>query len=252
MMGRVSLVAHRGQPLSYPENSLQGFSHVIETGVKYVETDVQITADGIPILNHDAHLLKLTGKQLIIADHDFQTIKEIPAGYAERFGERYNDYRLASLQQFVELIQQSPDVECFIEIKAACLDNFGMKAVDLVYEQIKGIIDQAILISFEYDALLHARKLDNKLRLGWVLSRWSEESRLNAIKLNPEFLHVDQKICPNDQSQIWPGNWQWVAYTINQPSEVAHFASLSIELLETDRYSELITETDLIEVSHDF
>jgi len=62
MTGRVSLVAHRGQPLSFPENSLEGFSHVLKTGGQYLETDVHITSDGIPVLSHDANLLKAENK----------------------------------------------------------------------------------------------------------------------------------------------------------------------------------------------
>ena len=61
MMGRIALVAHRGQPQSYPENSLAGFEHALQAGASYVETDVQITSDGVPVLSHDANLLEISG-----------------------------------------------------------------------------------------------------------------------------------------------------------------------------------------------
>jgi glycerophosphoryl diester phosphodiesterase len=252
MMGRVSLVAHRGQPSTFPENSLQGFTHALKAGAKYVETDVQITADGIPVLSHDAHLLKVTGKQIIIADHAFSVIKDLPAGHAERFGDRYQDFRIATLQQFVELIAEWPDTICFIELKEAALNNFGMKAVDLVLEEFNKIYSQAVLISYDYDALAYARKKDPEIRVGWVLPEWSEENRSMSQELEPEFLFIDEEYCPQDKSELWSGEWQWVAYTINDKEQVTHFAGLAIEIIETDRYSDLIKESDIIEVSNDF
>jgi glycerophosphoryl diester phosphodiesterase len=252
MMGRVSLVAHRGQPQTFPENSLPGFVHALEAGAGYVETDVHITADGIPVLSHDANLLKLSGKQIIVADHDLALIQDVPLGYAERFGGRYEDYRIATLAQFVELMQSWPDARCFVELKAASLQNFGMKAVDLVLEQIAPIHAQTILISFEYDALSYAKAQDSSLQLGWVLPAWNDENHQLARDLAPQFLFVDDEFCPSEQSDIWPGEWQWAVYTINDSEQVGHYAGLGIEIIETDRYSELVEESDIVEVSNDF
>ena len=252
MMGRVSLVAHRGQPMAFPENSLAGFIHALEAGASYVETDVQITSDGVPVLSHDANLLKVTGKQIIVGDHPWSLISDIGAGYEERFGSRFSDYRIASLKDFVKLMQSWPDVTCFIELKEACLQNFGLKAVDLVLENIAAIRSQAVLISYDHDALSYARESDPSLPLGWVLPDWNEDNRSLAQQLKPEFLFVDDKFCPDDQSDIWPGRWQWVAYTINETRRVDHYAGLGIEIIETDRYTEIIQESDNIDVSHDF
>ncbi|MDJ0834172.1 MAG: glycerophosphodiester phosphodiesterase family protein [Gammaproteobacteria bacterium] len=251
MMGRISMVAHRGQPRTLPENSLQGFAYVLEAGVGYIETDIQITSDGIPVLSHDANLLELTGKQIIIADHEYARISEIPAGDPERFGDQFNDYRIASLQQLVDLLQQYPDVTGFIELKAATLDNFGFKAVDLVMQQLQPILSQVVLISFEYEALQYASQ-NYQIELGWVLPDWLDEYRQKALDLDPAFLFINRRYCPNEAAELWHGNWQWVAYTINDAAEIEHFAGLGIELIETDRYTEIIQESDIIEVSTDF
>jgi len=251
MMGRVSLIAHRGQPQSFPENSLEGFRHVTEAGVGYVETDIHITADGIPVLSHDANLLKLTGKHIIISDHNYDEIKEMSAGYPERFKDEFSHCRIATLQQFVELLKAWPDVICFIELKKSSLTYFGDKAVDLTIKQLDPIMDQCVLISFEYDALVYAKE-HHKLRMGWVLPEWSDENKIKALEMNPEFLFVDVEIYPQDKAELWRGSWQWVAYTINDCEQVSEYAGLGIELLETDRYTELKLECKNIDISHDF
>jgi glycerophosphoryl diester phosphodiesterase len=251
MTGRVSLVAHRGEPLAFPENSLPGFQHALDSGARYVECDVQITADGVPILSHDANLLKLTGKQIIIADHDWPEIRDMPAGYPDRFGDEFADVRIATLEQFVDLMSRQDHVKSFIELKEASVDYWGMKAVDLVMKALAPIMGDCILISFADDALAHARKHFD-VPIGWVLPEWRERNRETARELSPEYLFVDTEFCPRDQSELFTGTWQWVAYTINTPEEVDQYAGLGIELIETDRYSELQQESDIVDVSHDF
>ena len=251
MTGRVSLVAHRGQPLSFPENSLEGFSHVLKTGGSYIETDVHITADGIPVLSHDANLLKLTGKQIIVADHSYDEIKNMSAGYSEKFGDQFSHCRIATVEQFSDLLKGWPDVTCFIEIKDACLNYFGLKAVNLIIDALQSIHSQCTVISFNYDALEYA-KSHYDLPVGWVLPVWSEQNRVKSSELNPDYLLVSTKFCPQETANIWPGSWEWIVYTINSAEDVEHYASLGFELIETNRFSELKQESKIVDVSHDF
>ena len=111
------------------------------------------------------------------------------------------------------------------------MNNFGLKAVDLVLAQLNRIHSQAVLISYDYDALAYGRKKDAELRVGWVLPEWSDENRILAQELEPDFLFVDEEFCPDEKSDIWQGEWQWVAYTINDKKQVAHFAGLAIEIM---------------------
>lgn len=47
-------INHRGYHESAPENNMLAFEASYENGYSYVETDVQFTADGIPVLSHDS------------------------------------------------------------------------------------------------------------------------------------------------------------------------------------------------------
>ena len=50
------IIAHRGTPREFPENSLPGFARALELGADAVELDVHVTADGVPVVHHDAEL----------------------------------------------------------------------------------------------------------------------------------------------------------------------------------------------------
>lgn len=62
--GKFALLAHRG--LAVPgsgtyENTSEAFSAALDAGATHIETDVQVTKDGIAVLFHDENLLRLTG-----------------------------------------------------------------------------------------------------------------------------------------------------------------------------------------------
>lgn len=54
------IIAHRTSPLDAPENSLEGIAASVAAGADHVEIDVRLTRDGVPVLLHDALLLRTT------------------------------------------------------------------------------------------------------------------------------------------------------------------------------------------------
>lgn len=52
------IIAHRTSPLDAPENSLEGIAASVAAGADFVEVDVRLTRDGVPVLLHDALLLR--------------------------------------------------------------------------------------------------------------------------------------------------------------------------------------------------
>lgn len=50
------IIAHRGTPREHPENSLPGFARALAIGADAIELDVHVTADGVPVVHHDAEL----------------------------------------------------------------------------------------------------------------------------------------------------------------------------------------------------
>ncbi len=50
------LFAHRGGRAHAPENTLEAFRNAVEMGATGLESDVWLTADGVPVLDHDGRV----------------------------------------------------------------------------------------------------------------------------------------------------------------------------------------------------
>src|SRR3712207_9094407 len=55
-------MAHRGGAIEHVENSMPAFEACVAMGYRYLETDVRVTADGVPIVFHDPTLDRVTDR----------------------------------------------------------------------------------------------------------------------------------------------------------------------------------------------
>jgi len=55
-----AIVSHRGGAFLWPENSLAAFRHSLDLPIEQCECDVHLSADGVPVVLHDATLERMT------------------------------------------------------------------------------------------------------------------------------------------------------------------------------------------------
>ncbi|MGI9414694.1 MAG: glycerophosphodiester phosphodiesterase [Hyphomicrobiales bacterium] len=68
--------AHRGGALENPENTKQAFSAATALGYRFIETDVQATADGVVLVFHDGTLERMTDGTGTISDLPFSEVRQ--------------------------------------------------------------------------------------------------------------------------------------------------------------------------------
>lgn len=237
---RDRLIAHRGLPLEYPENSLAGYRAAIDAGALLIETDVQLSADRVALLHHDAGTHRITGRAHTVSSSDSRLIQSLPAGYPERFGDTFNANRVDRLSALAELLSGRPEVSAFIEIKPEATSAFGVTAaVDCVLATLAPVAARCVLISVDDAALVYSRTRSS-LPIGWVLPDWSESRRRQLIDLAPDYVFGDHSRLPTGGDSLWPGPWRWVLYTANDAETVHQLFALGADLVETDDITGLL------------
>ncbi len=90
MLQLPKVIGHRGAAAYAPENTLESFREARRRGATWVEIDVKLTADGVPIVMHDASLKRTMGVDRLVAEtlradlpRDVPTFEEAIACFAE-------------------------------------------------------------------------------------------------------------------------------------------------------------------------
>ena len=73
--------AHRGGADEAPENTLEAFGAAVALGYRYLETDVHVTRDGVPVAFHDDRLDRATDRAGAIADLAIAEVEAADAGH---------------------------------------------------------------------------------------------------------------------------------------------------------------------------
>ena len=81
------IMGHRGAAGVAPENTLVGLRTAAELGVRWVEFDVMLSGDGVPVLFHDDSLKRTTGCDALMADTPLASLSKLEAGawFASKF-----------------------------------------------------------------------------------------------------------------------------------------------------------------------
>ncbi|KFO93370.1 Glycerophosphoinositol inositolphosphodiesterase GDPD2, partial [Buceros rhinoceros silvestris] len=124
-----ALIGHRGAPMLAPENTLMSLHKAVDCDVQVFETDVMVSADGVPFLMHDEQLTRTTNVQAVFPERaalnstafNWTDLQQLDAGswFLERrpfltvqslsADDRYQatKQRIPSLKQVLEAAKQS-------------------------------------------------------------------------------------------------------------------------------------------------
>ncbi len=77
------VIGHRCARAAAPENTLAGLRRAAALGATWVEVDVRLTADGVPVLLHDHTLERTTSGHGALANTTFDALTRFDAGGGE-------------------------------------------------------------------------------------------------------------------------------------------------------------------------
>ena len=228
-----ALIAHRGYTARYPENTLAALEAAASCGATHVEVDVQLSADGVPMLFHDETLERLCGVAGPIHQFDSTALAGLRAADAARFGARFADEPLAPLAAIADLLRRHPGVTAFIEAKGIAIEQFGAQAVlQAITRTLAGLAARYVLISFSLEFLQLARELTPQ-SLGAVIERWDERGKAPLQSLQPEYLFCDCQGLPATGPLATTDDCRLAVYEIADGDEALALAARGADMIET-------------------
>ncbi len=204
----------------------------MSAGVRFLELDVHLSADGVPMVIHDHELRRTTGVSGCVFDLTARQLTHIDAHEPQRFGDRFRGTRIPLLADVLTLLDGRPDVTLFVEIKRASLARFGHEqVVERLLSELHAARSQCVVISFDLAAVFRARQLGG-LAIGWVLEQYDSHSRLKYEAVQPEFLFCDLERLPA-HGALWRGPWRWAIYEIESFEMALALAERGAHYIET-------------------
>jgi glycerophosphoryl diester phosphodiesterase len=133
---RVVAIAHRGEHLHHPENTLPAYEEAIRVGADFIEVDVQTTADGKLVLSHDGTVNRCTNGQGRIAEMSFEQVEALDAG--SKAGAEFAGTKIPTFDEVLDLARGR--IGIYVDVKNASardladhIDGHGMTDHVVIY-----------------------------------------------------------------------------------------------------------------------
>jgi len=227
------VVAHRGNAVEFPENTIASLRSAIELGARYVGFDVQLAADEVPIVIADDNLIRTAGRPESVFELSASDLIRIEAAERTRFDDRFSDIRIPSLEQVTELLAAHPQVTAFVELRKGSVRQFGgPTVVARVCERLKPVRHQCAVISFDLTAVHESRRAGAGA-VGWILDQYDDRTRMKYEAMKPDYLVCDLLKLPHSAAKLWRGPWAWVIYEVNQAADAIGLAARGVEFVRS-------------------
>ena len=147
--GDPALIAgHRGDRSAAPENTLPALQSALDGSMVYVETDIRLSADGVPVLIHDSTVDRTTNGSGPVSSLTLAELEELDAG--SWYAKAYAGLRIPTLDSFLGLLAAS-DKKALLELKGEWTEA-ALASVTLLIES-HGLGRRVVLASFHVDTL---------------------------------------------------------------------------------------------------
>jgi glycerophosphoryl diester phosphodiesterase len=220
MLQLPQVIGHRGAMAYAPENTLASFREARRRGATWVEIDVKLTADGVPILMHDRSLERTMGIDRLVAE---TPRAELPAD--------------------VPTFEQA--IACFLELGLGC--NVEIKpcegreaetarvAVETLRRSWPAALPPPLLSSFKDASLKAALETAPEFARALLIGELGDDWQARAEALGAAGLNVGRrKLTAEGAVAIKRAGYALSVWTVNEPDEARALLGMGADCIITD------------------
>ena len=247
-------IAHRGYSGKFDENTMIAFKKAIEHGADGIETDVQLSKDGVPVIIHDETLERTTNGHGFVKDYTLNQLKKFrtkSVGHTRELKENVNmNYNneeikhfeesigeeIPTLEEFMELVSKSDLKMINLELKNSIIEYEGLeeKVLDMIEKY--NLKSKVIISTFNHLSLIKVRKMDSEIVLGALTETTLANvvKYLNDIKVqcyHPCFTSILNK---DYMREIKEGGIKVNTYTVNSEEHINQVINAGVDSIITN------------------
>lgn len=225
LMAQTNVIAHRGfwDCEGSAQNSITAFEKAAEENLFGSELDVLITADGIPVVNHDDNI-----QGFVIENSTYDQLKDLKLKNGES---------LPTLEQYLKVGKQHPNTKLIIEIKPhkRVVNEDRAAAVILCLVDKYKLQNQVEYISFSMNICKEVIRRD-PAALVYYLNGEVSPADLKALG----FHGVDYHFSKYEQNPGWIEEARSLGmavnvWTVNDEALMKSFIDQKVDYITTDK-----------------
>ena len=236
---RPRIFAHRGLTFQgeksvADENTLRSFELALAAGADYLESDIQVTKDNVPVLFHDGDLTRLVGKKTRISDLKLSQIKQLELPH------------LGKIPTLEEALVAFPEAKFNLDLKTPQAETVGIQTILRLNAENRVLVSSFSEASRKRALASSPTPLatsagSSKVLLSYLLARAGLEKALSkqlvgvdALQIPISFLGLDFTH-PNFLERVLPLGVEIHYWTINDPKTMLDLFALGAHGIVTDR-----------------
>ncbi len=233
------VIGHRGASAYAPENTLESIHTAADMGIEWVELDVKLTKDDVPIIFHDEELDRTTNGSGLVRDKTYDEIKQFEAG--SWYGESFTGIKIPTLEEAIDVLIER-DLGLNLEIKPCPgrEKETAEAALDILSHYWEDR-SRLLVSSFEPVSLETAQHLAPDWARGLLLAPEPQTNEINpewqniADYLDVKTIGLGTKIASRDViDEVTELGYSALVYTVNDPLEARKYQSWGVTSLFSD------------------
>lgn len=242
------IAAHRGYSSKYPENTMIAFENSVGKS-DFIEFDVQLTKDYIPVIIHDETLQRTSNIEYIDEFyhrkpwyvHDFEYEELLKLDISSWFNANVKKIQRVSTLDEILTFAKDNNIYLNLELKDISFSNESLAFVDIVLSYIEKfyIKDKIIISSFNHDYLREIIKKDSLMQIAVLEYNFISENLVQYLKkLNAVAYHIDNETVTKELVKKLKDNDIFVnVYTVNDENRRKELFGMGVKAIFTDDLS---------------
>ncbi|QDW93737.1 glycerophosphodiester phosphodiesterase [Staphylococcus caprae] len=229
------IVAHRGLPEDYPENTLIAYKHALMLHIDMLEIDVHYTKDKQLVVIHDDTIDRTSNGKGKVIDYTLDELREFDFG-AYR-GDKFKGERIPTLDEVLDLVDHFSK-KLLLEIKKPS-QYPGIE--EMIVEKLKerGMPKHKVILqSFDFDCVKKLAEMNLEFELGVLLSKkqyWYKLPNFKEIAkvadyANPNYALVTKRFMKHVHEEML----KVLPYTVNESKAVKKLIDVEVDGVISD------------------